>query len=220
MICLEPVQSRGFINVCDHVFCCECILRWSTINNCCPACKRVFTEIKTFETSTTSPSSSPRTSPTHITNTPSSTSSSTSTTTTSSSISTPSSTTGDYTSISSPNSTTTHSQKKRKYEKIYSVSPSPLTSLQSISDNPSTDIWFDFVNNDTVLAEFISRLSGDTNLVVDPAEYRSLFYRSIISGLGLNVPNNIESIELYNQINQTDVMMSVNTIEDCKESYV
>ena len=52
LICLESVSSRlirGDISVCDHIFCVECISRWGAIQNKCPACKRVFTEIRTQE---------------------------------------------------------------------------------------------------------------------------------------------------------------------------
>jgi hypothetical protein len=52
LICLESVSSRlirGDISVCDHIFCLDCISRWSAIQNKCPACKRVFTEIRTQE---------------------------------------------------------------------------------------------------------------------------------------------------------------------------
>jgi hypothetical protein len=57
LICLESVSNRlirGDISVCDHIFCVDCISRWSTIQNKCPACKRVFTEIRTQERLTNS----------------------------------------------------------------------------------------------------------------------------------------------------------------------
>ena len=45
-ICLEEVACRGLLTACSHLFCFECILEWSKVENCCPLCKSKFRVIK------------------------------------------------------------------------------------------------------------------------------------------------------------------------------
>jgi hypothetical protein len=156
LICLESVSSRvirGDISVCDHIFCLECISRWSTIQNKCPACKRIFTEIRTHERLTSS-------------------------------------------------------SKKRKLERIFPVSPSSIITPDSPSLSPSTsspeqpifsaDYWHQFVSNETVMADYLFRLFGEQSAEMDPDAYRPMFYRHILSHIGI-VPTTSLSLELYNQ---------------------
>jgi hypothetical protein len=45
VICMEPPSIRGKIQSCDHVFCFECIKKWSEHENSCPLCKKRFRQI-------------------------------------------------------------------------------------------------------------------------------------------------------------------------------
>ena len=46
-VCLAVVASPvGRIDCCAHIFCLECITRWSKINNSCPLCKQPFVRIE------------------------------------------------------------------------------------------------------------------------------------------------------------------------------
>lgn len=44
-ICLEKPSPLANINKCTHIFCFDCILKWSKISNTCPMCKSKFTKI-------------------------------------------------------------------------------------------------------------------------------------------------------------------------------
>jgi hypothetical protein len=157
LICLESVTSRvirGDILVCDHIFCLECISRWSTIQNKCPACKRIFTEIRTHEKLSSS--------------------------------------------------------KKRKFERIFPVSPnsilltpdsptaSPSPTLATDPQLLSADYWHRFVSNESVMANYLFRLFGEESVNLDPEAYRPMFFRHILSHLGIAPPSSL-SLELYSQ---------------------
>lgn len=45
VICLSPPSEVAKINCCDHVFCFDCILQWSKVENTCPLCKSRFESI-------------------------------------------------------------------------------------------------------------------------------------------------------------------------------
>jgi hypothetical protein len=44
-ICLQDVATQGKLPSCEHLFCFDCIHRWSAVVNTCPLCKRRFTTI-------------------------------------------------------------------------------------------------------------------------------------------------------------------------------
>eukprot|EP00898_Chlorokybus_atmophyticus_P005056 jgi/Chlat1/5551/Chrsp369S05351 len=48
-ICLCELLERGRLDSCDHVFCFDCIYKWSKVESRCPMCKRRFTRIKKEE---------------------------------------------------------------------------------------------------------------------------------------------------------------------------
>lgn len=41
-ICFEDVKVRGRLNTCKHMFCHDCIIKWSENSNTCPLCKQRF----------------------------------------------------------------------------------------------------------------------------------------------------------------------------------
>jgi len=62
-ICLDKITSRGIINVCEHLFCFDCISKWSKLANTCPMCKRRFTRLtrqELYETTTSTNRKRPR----------------------------------------------------------------------------------------------------------------------------------------------------------------
>jgi hypothetical protein len=44
-ICLDKVTKGGGIDSCIHIFCFECILKWSKVTNKCPVCSQKFKNI-------------------------------------------------------------------------------------------------------------------------------------------------------------------------------
>jgi len=44
-ICTDPLQSQCQLDSCEHVFCFECILRWTQTSSTCPLCKRPVTRL-------------------------------------------------------------------------------------------------------------------------------------------------------------------------------
>ena len=48
VICLEDtIKVRGKIDCCEHLFCYDCILKWSKkANNKCPVCQRRFQHVE------------------------------------------------------------------------------------------------------------------------------------------------------------------------------
>ena len=45
-MCLTSVDERGVLNVCDHLFCFQCITRWARTENTCPICRKRFESIR------------------------------------------------------------------------------------------------------------------------------------------------------------------------------
>ena len=59
-ICLDELSAstQAQINSCDHIFCFECILKWSKVGeNKCPMCKKLFKKITTAKNSESTPPS-------------------------------------------------------------------------------------------------------------------------------------------------------------------
>jgi hypothetical protein len=46
VICREVPETIGKINTCNHLFCFDCIKKWSNETNLCPLCKSRFNVIK------------------------------------------------------------------------------------------------------------------------------------------------------------------------------
>jgi hypothetical protein len=45
-ICRNPPKIIGKMNSCNHLFCFNCIKKWSDQTNKCPLCKKRFTNLK------------------------------------------------------------------------------------------------------------------------------------------------------------------------------
>jgi len=41
-ICLDSIQIQGVLDCCQHDFCYDCIIKWSSNSNTCPLCKKRF----------------------------------------------------------------------------------------------------------------------------------------------------------------------------------
>ena len=44
-ICLDTVKVGGGLDSCIHVFCFDCIVKWSKVTNTCPVCAQKFRQI-------------------------------------------------------------------------------------------------------------------------------------------------------------------------------
>eukprot|EP01125_Pyxidicula_operculata_P009548 TRINITY_DN3143_c0_g1_i2.p2 TRINITY_DN3143_c0_g1~~TRINITY_DN3143_c0_g1_i2.p2 ORF type:complete len:230 (+),score=43.10 TRINITY_DN3143_c0_g1_i2:1003-1692(+) len=48
-ICLDKIVRRGVLDVCNHLYCFPCIIKWSETANTCPMCQRRFEAITEME---------------------------------------------------------------------------------------------------------------------------------------------------------------------------
>eukprot|EP00008_Paramoeba_atlantica_P003311 CAMPEP_0201477530 /NCGR_PEP_ID=MMETSP0151_2-20130828/2534_1 /ASSEMBLY_ACC=CAM_ASM_000257 /TAXON_ID=200890 /ORGANISM="Paramoeba atlantica, Strain 621/1 / CCAP 1560/9" /LENGTH=211 /DNA_ID=CAMNT_0047858279 /DNA_START=102 /DNA_END=737 /DNA_ORIENTATION=+ len=51
-ICFEEITVKGTLDCCPHLYCYDCIIKWSEMQNTCPMCQARFRSIEKVETST------------------------------------------------------------------------------------------------------------------------------------------------------------------------
>lgn len=52
---LDDIEDLGHLAACNHLFCCDCIVKWSNVSNRCPLCKQSFRVITHSQWSITLP---------------------------------------------------------------------------------------------------------------------------------------------------------------------